>query len=141
MISQEVKQILTERFSRDNVMTLATVWEGLPEARYINAYYEDGCFYIITYALSGKMRQIEQNPAVALAGEWFSAKGEGENLGWFGLEENRAMAEKLRAAFAAWIDNGHNNFEDENTVILRVRLTSGVLFSHGKKYELDFAEK
>lgn len=138
MISREAERILTERFSKDNVMALATVWEGLPQVRYVNTYYEDGSFYTITYALSGKMRQLEQNPAAALAGDWFTAKGEGANLGWFGLEENRPMAEKLRAAFAAWIDNGHNDFEDRNTVILRVRLTSGVVFADGKRYELDF---
>lgn len=44
----------------------------------------------------------------------------------------------LKKAFASWIDNGHTNFEDENTCILRVRLTDGVLFSHGIRYDIDF---
>ena len=38
----------------------------------------------------------------------------------------------------ATVDNGHNDFSDENTRILRIRLTDGVLFSHGTRYELDF---
>ena len=41
-------------------------------------------------------------------------------------------------AFAAWIDNGHNDFSDENTRILRIRLTAGVLFSNVTRYDLDF---
>ena len=44
--------------------------------------------------------------------------------------------QKLRTAFAAWIDNGHNDFQDVNTCILRIRLTDGVLFSHGARYEM-----
>ncbi|HIS26592.1 MAG TPA: hypothetical protein IAA57_06770 [Candidatus Pullilachnospira intestinigallinarum] len=31
--------------------------------------------------------------------------------------------------------NGHNNFDDENTIILCVELTDGLLLSHGTGYE------
>ena len=41
----------------------------------------------------------------------------------------------MKAAFAEWIDNGHNNFEDRNTIILRIDLTDGLLLSHGTRYE------
>ena len=54
---------------------------------------------------------------------------------FFGKEENAPIAEKLRKAFAEWIDNGHNNFDDKNTIILCVELTDGVLLSHGTRYE------
>lgn len=37
--------------------------------------------------------------------------------------------------FAEWIDNGHNDFSDENTVILQIELTDAVLLSHGTGYE------
>ena len=131
---EQAEQIMIERVGRDTVIALVTKERGIPYARYVNAYYEDGAFYIITYALSGKMKQIEKEPAVAVASEWFSAHGEGTNLGYFGKAENASLAEKLRNAFAAWIDNGHNNFDDENTVILRVKLTDAVLFSHGTRY-------
>ena len=131
---EQAEQIMAERFGRDTVIALVTMERGIPYARYVNAYYEDGAFYIITYALSAKMKQIEANPAVAVASEWFSAHGEGANLGYFGKPENASIAEKLKTAFAAWIDNGHNNFDDENTVILRVKLTDAVLLSHGTRY-------
>lgn len=139
-LSKEVAAILTEWFGQDTIICLATMEGGRPTARRVDGYYEDGAFYVITYGLSNKMRQIAENPEVGLCGDWFSAHGVGENLGYFGKAENADIAGKLRKAFAAWIDNGHNNFEDENTCILRVRLTDGVLLCHGTRYEIDFTE-
>lgn len=67
--------------------------------------------------------------------KWFTAHGRGINLGYFGKEENHLIAEKLKNVFAEWIDNGHNNFDDKNTIILCVELTDGLLLSYGTKYE------
>ncbi len=86
------------------------------------------------------MRQIAENPMVAVSGEWFTAHGKGIHLGYFYNKENTKTAQKLKTVFAAWIDNGHNDFNDRNTCILCVRLTDGVLFSHGKRYDIDFAD-
>ena len=132
---QKAEQILAERFGKDTVVALATAEGGIPFVRYINAYYEDGAFYLITHARSNKMRQIEGNPAVAIAGEWFTGHGTGRSLGYFGREENSAIAQKLKKAFAAWIENGHNDFSDQNTIILCIVLTDGLLLSHGTRYE------
>lgn len=139
-LNLELKKIMDERFGRDSIIALATTDGDLPSVRNVDGFYEDGAFYVITYALSGKMKQIEKNPNVAIAGDWFTAHGKGVNLGYFGKEENKAIAEKLQKAFAAWIDNGHNNFEDENTCILCIQLTEGVLFSHGTRYDIDFTD-
>ena len=133
-LSREAEKIMMERFGRDTVIALATVENGIPYVRNVNAYYENGAFYIITHALSNKMRHMENNPAAAIAGEWFSAHGKGVNLGYWGKAENQAIAGKLKEVFAEWIDNGHNNFDDENTIILRVELTDGLLLSHGAEY-------
>ena len=67
--TEETEKILTERFGRDTLIALATESNGTPYVRTVNAYYEDGAFYIITHALSNKMRQLAQNPAAAIAGE------------------------------------------------------------------------
>ena len=134
-LGSEAEKIMIERFGKDTVIALATVEHEVPYVRNVNAYYEDGSFYIITYALTNKIKQIEKNPNVAIAGEWFTAHGRGKNLGYFGKEENRLIAEKLKTVFAEWIDNEHNNFDDENTIILCVELTDGLLLSHGTRYE------
>ena len=137
-LSSEAKKIMIERFEKDNIIALATLENGIPYVRNVNAYYEDGAFYIITYSLSNKMKQIEKNSMVAIAADWFTAHGKGINLGYFGKTENKDIAEKLKKAFHTWIDNGHNNFDDENTCILCVQLTDAVLFSHGTRYDIDF---
>ena len=135
-INPEAEKIMIERFGKDTVIALATVENDVPYVRYVNAYYENGAFYIITHALSNKIRHIEYNPTVAIAGEWFTAHGKGISLGYFGKDENHMISEKLKAAFAEWIGNGHNDFDDENTIILCVELTDGLLLSHGTKYRL-----
>ena len=139
-LTLESKRIMEERFGKDNIVALATIDDGIPHVRNVDAFYEDGAFYIITYALSNKMRQVAKNPAAAIAGDWFTAHGKGINLGYFGKPENKEIAEKLKKAFCAWIDNGHNNFDDENTCILCIRLTDGILFSHGTRYDIDFTK-
>jgi len=137
-ITPEIEQIMNERFGKDSLIALATVDAGKPFVRAVNAYYEDGSFYVVTYALSGKMQQIEKEPAVALCGDWFTANGRGENMGHILKAENAAHAAKLRTAFAAWYSNGHVDESDPNTVILRIRLTDGVLFSNGTRYDIEF---
>lgn len=134
-LDREAEKIMIERFGKDTIIALATVVNEVPYVRYVNAYYENGAFYIITHALSNKMKHIENNPTIAIGGEWFTAHGKGINLGYFGEEENCWIAEKLKNVFCDWIDNGHNNFDDENTIILCVELTDGVLLSHGIRYE------
>lgn len=136
--SEKVQEIMNERFGHDTLIALATISGNFPSVRTVNAYYENGAFYIITYALSSKMKQIEINPNVGICGDWFTAHGKGISLGWFCKEENKGIAEKLKKTFSEWIDNGHNNFDDENTIILYVKLTDGVLFSHGTRYDIDF---
>jgi len=129
-------EILNERFGKDSIMSLATVDEkGMPWVRSINAIFCEDSFYTITYALSNKMKHIKNNSNVAISGEWFSGHATGEDLGHIKLEKNRELADKLRVAFASWYDNGHTNEDDPNTVILRIKLTDGILFSHGTKYE------
>ena len=82
------------------------------------------------------MRQIAAHPVVALCGDWFTGHGVGENLGYFGRPENAAIAQKLRAAFCRVDRQRAHDFQDVNTCILRIRLTDGVLFSHGTRYEM-----
>lgn len=131
-------QTLRERFGQDSLIALATVENGLPHVRTVNAYYEGGSFYVVTHAKSGKMRQIGQNPAVAVCGDWFTGHGAGENLGYVCAEQNAALAEKLRKVFAAWYTNGHVDESDPGTCILRIRLADGLLADRGNWYPLDF---
>ena len=128
-------EILNERFCKDSLMALATVDEnGTPWVRTIDAIFYKDSFFTITYALSNKMEHINRNQTVAISGEWFSGHAIGENLGHIKLEQNKEIADRLRTAFASWYDNGHTNEDDPNTIILRMKLTDGILFDNGNKY-------
>ena len=87
-LTKEAEKILIERFGKDSIIALATTVNEIPYVRNVNTFYVDGAFYVLTYGLSNKMKQIEVNPTVALAGEWFTAHGKGVNLWYFGKEGN-----------------------------------------------------
>ena len=136
---------------KDNVISLATIamepnagGKPRPFSREVNAFYEDGAFYITTWGKSTKMRQIAQNQetSFSVCSEWISGNGIGENLGWV-LDPNSAeLRTKLRTAFAKWYDHA-NNEKDENCCILAIRIIRAtVIKDHGaERYYLDFVNK
>jgi hypothetical protein len=146
-------KLLEEKFGggKDNAIALATIAreanaDGKPRpiVRTVDAYYENGVFYVTTYGKSNKMLQIAQNEEVSIAAnpEMFTASGIGENLGWVMDAKNAEIRAKLRKAFAEWYDMA-NNEKDENCCILAIRLIKGTLnINHWEKlYHLDFTNK
>ena len=156
---EEAMALLEEKFGndKDNIINLATIaleangdGKPRPAVRSIDAYYEDGVFYAITYAKSNKMQQIDENNEVSIsiafedeAGQvWFTASGIGENLGWVLKEENAKLRTKLRSVFAFWYDFA-NDENDENCCYLAIRLTNGVINKNHFEtlYQMDFVNK
>jgi general stress protein 26 len=133
--------IMTERFAKDSLIAVATYDGERMHNRMVDAYYENGSFYITTYALSNKINQITAYPDVAVcAVDWFSGHGVGENLGWVLKPENSEIRTKLRKAFSEWYDHA-NNEKDENCCILKISLTDGMLIKDhmAKRYQVDFS--
>lgn len=150
---EEGFRLLDEKFGngKDNVITLATITrepmrDGTPRpaVRGVNAYYEDGVFYVTTNSKSNKMQQIAKNPEVSIASleDMFSASGKGKNLGWVMDPANAEIRNKLRTAFASWYESA-NNENDVNCCILAIHLTKGTLnINHWEKlYHMDFQSK
>ena len=135
---QEALSVMDERFGCDSLLSIATIDGNRPAVRTVNSYYENGSFYTVTYAMSNKIKQIQINPEVAICGDWLTAHGIGENLGYVRDERNTEIMSKLRAVFAEWYDNGHTDESDPNTCLLRIRLTDAVLFNKGTRYDIDF---
>ena len=90
---EEGLKILNDRFGngKDNVISLATIsieksetGNSKPCVRDVDAVYENGVFYIITYANTNKMKQIQANEEVSIAVHFedFFSSGIGKNLGW-----------------------------------------------------------
>ena len=134
--------IMAERFGKDSLIAIATKDSERLSNRMVDAYYENGAFYISTNALSNKMKQIETNAEVAVcAVDWFSGHGVGKNLGWVLEPKNAEIRSKLREAFE-WYDHA-NNEQDKNCCILEIRLTDGMLIKdhHAIRYQIDFVNK
>ena len=134
--------IMIERFSKDSLIAVATTDGKRLYNRIVDAYYEDGAFYITTYGLANKMKQVETHPEVAICAiDWFTGHGIGKNLGWVKKPENAEIRLKLREAFE-WYDHA-NNEDDENCCILEIRLTEGLLIKdhHAVRYQVDFTNK
>ena len=136
---------------KENVIALATIameqsadGNPYPYVREVAAYYEDGVFYVTTWAKSNKMQQIAKNKEVAFAVcfEGISGIGVGENLGWVLDPKNAEIRAKLRKVFINWYDQA-NNEQDENCVILAIRITRGRIFREegSVRYNLDFVNK
>lgn len=150
---EEGVKILEERCGnlKDNFISLATIamepnGEGKPRpvVREVDAIYDDGSFYIVTWGKSTKIQQIAQNNEVAFAvsSQWVSGNGVAENLGWVLDPKNAEIRSKLRQAFAEWYDEA-NNEQSENCIILAIRITRAlVIKDHGAdRYYLDFVNK
>jgi len=134
--------IMVEQFSKDSLIAVATTDGKRLYNRVVDAFYENGAFYVSTYALSNKMRQIEAHPDVAVCAiDWFSGHGTGRNLGWVLDQKNAEIRTKLRKVFE-WYDSA-NNEQDENCCILEIRLTNGMLIKdhHAIRYQIDFTNK
>ena len=135
-MNEKINNILKERFSADSLISIATVDNyGMPWVRIVDAIYIYGAFYTITHNSTKKMKHIRENSTVAICGEWFAGHGKAENLGYIRKEENKELANKLKTAFASWYDNGHTNENDTDTVILKISLNDGILYSNGERFE------
>ena len=134
--------IMTERFGKDSLIAVATTDGERMYNRIVDAFYDNGAFYIATYALSNKIKQIESNPDVAVcAVDWFSGHGKGKNLGWVLDPENSEIRAKIRKAFV-WYDEVTNE-QDKNNCFLEIRLTDGMLIKdhHAIRYQIDFTNQ
>ena len=67
--NDEAEAIMRERFGGDSLIALATAADNIPWVRVVNATYQDGYFYIITYDRSQKDGADPEKPQVAISGE------------------------------------------------------------------------
>lgn len=133
-------KVLEELFARDYTFVLATVKENVPSQRVIDTYYEDGCFWIVTYAKSNKVAELEQNPNVSLCNTFHAFTGKAYNVGHPLKKENAQIREKLIKVFEPWYF-AHNNENDENMCYVKVNIEAGFFHKDGVGYKVDFTKK
>lgn len=139
---ENAMSIMTERFGKDTLIAVSTTDGKRMYNRIVDAYYEDGSFYISTNALSNKIKQIEMIPEVALcSGDWFSGHGIGKNRGWVKEPQNANIRARFKEEFS-WYE-AVNDEDSEDCIILEIRLTDGMLIKdhHAIRYQIDFTNK
>ena len=132
--------VLSDLFGKDFQFSLATSVNDKPSIRVVDTYYENGVFWIVTYAKSNKVKEIEANPNVALCNYFYSFTGKAINAGHPLKTENEEIRKKLIKVFEPWYF-AHNNENDENMCYVKVVLTNGFFFKNGKGYKVDFEKK
>ncbi len=132
--------VLSELFGKDYTFVLATTNQNIPSARVIDTYYEDGVFWIVTYAKSNKVKDITDNPNVALCNNFHTFNGKAYNMGHPLKIENKKVREKLLKVFEPWYFN-HNDESDENMCYVKFIPESGFFHKDGKGYRVNFLKE
>ena len=101
-----VKQILKERFGKDSLIALATAVKDVPYVRAVNAYYEEGAFYIVTHALSNKMKQLEKTPWPPSPGNGSPPRGRARISAMFGMKKTPLSLKRCAGSLPAGIAMG-----------------------------------
>lgn len=139
-VFEKSMKVMKELFARDYQFALATTSKNIPSVRYVDTYFDNGSFYIVTYLKSKKVKEIEANKNVALCNKLYSFTGVAYNLGHPLEPENSKIREKLINAFEPWYFK-HNNENDENMCYVKVELTHGFFYKDGTGYSVDFINK
>ena len=133
-----IHNLLEKRFNgTGNLIYMATSTNNMPSIRSLTPYYQDSCFYAITDKTSSKIKQIEDNPNVAICGLFFNAKATATLIG--PLKNNPEIASKLIDYCESWIKLGHVDVESENTCILKIQIQDGYIIDKDKRYEIHFS--
>ncbi|HEY9187326.1 MAG TPA: pyridoxamine 5'-phosphate oxidase family protein [Ignavibacteria bacterium] len=133
-------KVINELFARDYQFALATINNNMPSIRFVDTYYDNGCFYIVTYAKSKKVKELEINKNVSLCNKLYNFIGVAYNIGHPLKPQNSEIREKLVSAFEPWYFK-HNNENDENMCYIKVELTNGFFYKAGIGYKVDFITK
>ena len=139
-IYEEAKNILHELFAKDYQFSLATSYDDYPSVRVVDTFYDDEAFYIVSYAASQKVMEIEKNPQISMCNKLYRFRGSAYNIGHPLSEKNRAIREKLIKVFEPWYFL-HNNENDEKICYIKIELKEGFFYKDGNGYKVDFKNK
>lgn len=137
---EEGLSVLKELFAKDYQFALATSGNNIPSVRFVDTYYDSGAFYIVSYAKSQKVKEIESNSQIALCNKAYRFRGNAYNIGHPLSENNRAVREKLIKVFEPWYF-AHNNENDENMCYVKIELTWGFFYKDRTGFEVDFKNR
>ncbi|MDF2543371.1 MAG: pyridoxamine 5-phosphate oxidase [Herbinix sp.] len=139
-VFEKAMDIMNELFAKDYQFALATAKDNVPTVRFIDTFYDNGSFYVVTYSLSQKVQELMLNSNVSLCNNLYRFKGKALNIGHPLSNENKEIREKLIKAFEPWYFK-HNNEDDENMCYVKIEPQDGFIYKDGFGYKIDFLLK
>jgi len=136
----KIQCIMKDLFAKDYQFAMATVNVDNPSVRFVDTFYDEGCFYVVTYAKSQKVQDIEKNKKISLCNKLYRFNGEAYNIGHPLIEKNKEIRSKLIEAFKPWYFS-HNNENDDNMCYLKIELKEGFIHKDRIGYKVDFKSK
>jgi len=137
---EKAMSVLAELFGKDCVFALATAGDNVPSVRMVDMYYENGAFYVVTYANSAKVRELEANGRVSMCVNGHRFSGAARNIGHPLSPNNAAIRQSLTRVFAPWYFR-HNDEDDEKMCYVRIEPHRGFFYHDGTGYDVDFKIK
>jgi len=137
---QEALQVMEFLFQKDYQFALATSENNIPSVRFVDTYYQDQAFYLVTTKTSQKVQEIIKNPKVALTNRLYRFQGEAEVLG-HPLDPNlKDIRDTLTKVFEDWYF-AHNKEEDADMCYVKISLVEGFFYHDQLGYKVDFQSK
>jgi len=137
---EKALQVMNELFAKDSQFAMATVNGNTPSVRFVDTFFENGSFYVVTYSKSQKVQELKDNSQVSLCNKLYRFSGNANNIGHPLLLENRAIRENLIKVFEAWYF-AHNNENDENMCYVKIEIKEGFFYKDGTGYKVNFQLK
>lgn len=137
---EKAMQVMEEMFAKDYQFAMATARDNQPSVRFVDTFFHEGSFFVVTNAKSQKVQELEINSKVALSNRLYRFSGKAYNLGHPLQPENQEIRSKLIKAFEPWYFP-HNDENDENMCYVEIVLVEGFFYRDGIGYQVNFREK
>ena len=139
-IYEKALEVMKELFAKDYTFALATAKDNTPSVRFIDTYYDNGSFYVVTYLESQKVKEMAINKRVSLCNKLYRFNGIASNIGHPLEPQNKVLRETLIHVFEPWYFL-HNNENDPKMCYIQIELTDGFYYKDGKGYKVNFETK
>lgn len=133
------KEIMQENFGHVVEMCLASCVDNNVTVRDLNAYYNDGKFYILSKASNSLVHDIAVNPRVGLCHGSHNIYGTARSLGHPLESKNAALRKLLKKQFSLNYDE-YVTEHDKEMRIVEVTVTQAETYSRYHRYEIDFVK-
>lgn len=129
------KKILEDNYSDNTILSFATCGKNMKvKNREMNFFYHDKCFYATTPDGCTKLKEVSENPNVALNKGFLKILGTAMNIGSLFDEENLEIHELVKDKFSSF----YSYRIKDNAMILKISISSAVVTDDKYLYIADF---